>query len=55
VGRLIRSASDAGVVAVLDPRLATARYRRALLDVLPPMRRSVDRAEVARFLADALA
>ena len=26
VGRLIRSVDDRGVVAVLDPRLATARY-----------------------------
>jgi len=49
VGRLIRTATDAGVVAVLDRRLATAGYRRALLDGLPPMRRSVDRAEVAAF------
>ena len=30
-GRLIRSADDHGVVAVLDPRLATAGYRAVLL------------------------
>jgi ATP-dependent DNA helicase DinG len=54
VGRLIRSAADTGVVAVLDPRLATAGYRRTLLDALPPMRRTVDRQEVADFLASAL-
>ena len=49
-GRLIRSADDHGVVAVLDPRLATAGYRRALLDALPPMRRTVERTEVVAFL-----
>ncbi len=50
VGRLIRSANDYGVVAVLDPRLATAGYRRVLLDGLPPMRRTVVRSEAATFL-----
>jgi ATP-dependent DNA helicase DinG len=49
-GRLIRNADDRGVVAVLDSRLATARYRGALLARVPPMRRSVDRAEVEAFL-----
>jgi ATP-dependent DNA helicase DinG len=51
-GRLIRSASDRGVVAVLDSRLATARYRNALLARVPPMKRSVDRAEVEHFLRE---
>ncbi len=49
-GRLIRTATDRGVVAVLDSRLATARYRGALLTRVPPMRRTVDRAEVVAFL-----
>lgn len=49
-GRLIRSSRDRGVVAVLDRRLATARYRSDLLARVPPMRRSVDRAEVEAFL-----
>jgi ATP-dependent DNA helicase DinG len=49
-GRLIRSADDRGVVAVLDSRLATARYRGALLARVPPMRRSIDRSEVEAFL-----
>ena len=31
VGRLVRAADDYGVVAVLDPRLATAGYRGVLL------------------------
>ena len=45
-GRLIRTAEDRGVVAVLDPRLATSSYRGVLLATLPPMRRTVDRSEV---------
>jgi ATP-dependent DNA helicase DinG len=49
-GRLIRSRSDRGVVAVLDRRLATAGYRKALLDALPPMKRMVDRDLVTEFL-----
>ncbi|MBW8821975.1 MAG: ATP-dependent DNA helicase, partial [Streptomyces sp.] len=34
-GRLIRSTTDRGVVVVLDPRLATARYGEVLLRTLP--------------------
>ena len=52
-GRLIRSHDDRGVVAVLDRRLATARYRTVLLEAMPPFRRVVD-GDVARdFLARA--
>ncbi|MEZ5116404.1 MAG: ATP-dependent DNA helicase [Candidatus Nanopelagicales bacterium] len=36
VGRLIRGPRDRGVVAVLDPRLATAGYGRSIRDTLPP-------------------
>ncbi|MDD9207237.1 ATP-dependent DNA helicase, partial [Georgenia sp. 10Sc9-8] len=36
-GRLVRSPVDRGVVAVLDPRLATARYGSFLTRSLPPM------------------
>jgi ATP-dependent DNA helicase DinG len=49
-GRLIRSSEDRGVVAVLDSRLATARYRGALLARVPPMKRTVSRDEVVAFL-----
>ncbi|NUS44475.1 MAG: ATP-dependent DNA helicase [Mycobacteriaceae bacterium] len=35
-GRLLRSVTDRGVVAVLDPRLATARYAGYLRASLPP-------------------
>jgi ATP-dependent DNA helicase DinG len=51
-GRLIRSATDRGVVAVFDPRLATARYRWEVVNALPPMRRTRERAEVEAFLRD---
>ena len=51
-GRLIRCAEDRGVVAVLDSRLATARYRQDLLRGLPSLRRVIDIAEVEAFLAD---
>ena len=47
-GRLIRNATDRGVVAVLDRRLGTARYRWDIVKALPPMRRTRDRAEVER-------
>ena len=53
VGRLIRTATDRGVVCVLDTRLATATYRGSLLRRLPPMRRTRSREEVVSFLADA--
>jgi ATP-dependent DNA helicase DinG len=51
-GRLIRTATDQGVVAVLDRRLATMNYRRYLIDALPPMARTRHRAEVEQFLRD---
>jgi ATP-dependent DNA helicase DinG len=44
-GRLIRAATDTGVVAVLDPRLATAGYRWDIVRALPPMRRTKDPEE----------
>lgn len=51
-GRLIRTADDKGVVAVLDQRLATKNYWRTLIAALPPMTRTRDRAEVEQFLRD---
>ena len=39
-GRLLRAHDDRGVVAVLDPRLATASYARLLLATLPPFYRA---------------
>lgn len=50
-GRLIRSTSDKGVVAILDPRLATARYGGFLRASLPPMWTTTDPALVRQALA----
>ncbi|HMT24278.1 MAG TPA: ATP-dependent DNA helicase [Microthrixaceae bacterium] len=55
-GRLIRTAADRGVVAVLDPRLATAAtYRWQLISALPPMRRTKDPEEALAFPRDLVA
>lgn len=51
-GRLIRTSTDQGVVAVLDRRLATAGYWRTLIGALPPMSRTRNRVEVEQFLRD---
>jgi ATP-dependent DNA helicase DinG len=50
-GRLIRTTSDRGVVAVLDPRLATARYGAFLKASLPPMWTTYDGDLVRQALA----
>jgi len=42
-GRLIRTATDRGVVAVLDSRLATARYASYLRASMPPLWPTTDR------------
>lgn len=51
-GRLIRTKTDRGVVAVLDPRLGTARYRWDIVNALPPMRRTRDRSVAETFLRE---
>ncbi|MCB9737816.1 MAG: ATP-dependent DNA helicase [Deltaproteobacteria bacterium] len=48
-GRLIRRHDDRGVVAILDPRLATKGYGRKLLAALPPARRTGQLEEVEAF------
>ena len=45
-GRLIRSSNDRGVVAVLDSRLATARYGTFLTKSLPPLWPTADKSKV---------
>jgi ATP-dependent DNA helicase DinG len=50
-GRLIRTTSDRGVVAILDPRLVTARYGRFLAAGLPPMWTTTDPVVVRKALA----
>ena len=49
-GRLLRSRSDRGVVAVLDSRLATARYGGFLRASLPPFWYTTDPAVVRKSL-----
>ena len=51
-GRLIRTATDRGVVAVLDPRLGKASYRWDIVQALPPMKRTRHRAEAEAFLRE---
>ena len=51
-GRLIRSRTDRGVVAVLDSRLASRGYGRAFLAALPPAARLTERDQVARWWVD---
>jgi ATP-dependent DNA helicase DinG len=51
-GRLIRTATDRGVVAVMDPRLGKANYRWDIVKALPPMRRTRHRAEAEAFLRE---
>lgn len=51
IGRLIRTDTDRGVVAILDPRLRTAQYaRRMVLPSLPPMRQVSRRAMAEEFI-----
>ncbi|MFI0448436.1 ATP-dependent DNA helicase [Actinomadura sp. 6N118] len=45
-GRLLRSMDDRGVVAILDPRLATARYGGFLKSSLPPFWATTDAGTV---------
>ncbi|ROQ70036.1 ATP-dependent DNA helicase DinG [Streptomyces sp. 840.1] len=50
-GRLVRATGDKGVVAVLDPRLANARYGSYLRASLPDFWYTTDRNQTRRSLA----
>lgn len=50
LGRLIRSAADRGILAVLDSRIVEKSYGRRFLDSLPPARLVHDLTEVAGFV-----
>lgn len=41
-GRLIRKENDIGRVVILDRRLLTKRYGKAMLDALPPFKRTIE-------------
>jgi ATP-dependent DNA helicase DinG len=47
-GRLIRSRTDSGIVAILDPRVLTKPYGRTFLDSLPACPRVVDVLDSSR-------
>lgn len=49
LGRLIRSASDRGVLSILDPRLTTKSYGQVFLNSLPKSRITHDIDDVAAF------
>jgi ATP-dependent DNA helicase DinG len=49
-GRLIRTKTDRGVLALLDTRISRMPYGKIFLDSLPRYRRTNDLAEVERFL-----
>ena len=51
LGRLIRSTTDRGVLAVLDPRLRTKTYGQTFLKSLPPCRITSSVEELSRFFA----
>jgi len=51
-GRLIRDATDRGVLVVCDPRLLRRSYGHAFLNSLPPMARTRELDEVRAFFAD---
>ncbi|MBN1582092.1 MAG: hypothetical protein JXA89_15420, partial [Anaerolineae bacterium] len=48
-GRLVRTKTDRGVVAILDNRLSTKRYGSMVIQSLPPARTSRHFADVYRF------
>ncbi len=52
-GRLIRTKTDRGVLALLDTRISRMPYGKIFLESLPPYRRTNDLGEVERFLSDA--
>ena len=53
-GRLIRTQTDMGVVAVLDPRLVTKGYGKTIIAMLPPMEFTKSNARAREFLSYAV-
>jgi ATP-dependent DNA helicase DinG len=52
LGRLLRSRSDRGLLAVLDPRITTRRYGQVFLRSLPPYPVTRSAEDCRRFFAD---
>lgn len=51
-GRLIRSSTDTGVIAILDSRVITKSYGRHICESLPPARILRDPVRVLEYLSD---
>jgi ATP-dependent DNA helicase DinG len=54
-GRLIRSTTDRGVVALLDGRAASMGYGATILAALPPAKRIDDLADLSQLFRDGVA
>ena len=52
IGRLIRSATDRGVLSILDPRIVTKGYGQNFLKSLPPSRVTRKIEDVEKFFAE---
>ncbi len=52
LGRLIRSRTDRGILALLDKRIVTRSYGRMFLQSLPPAPVTHDAAQICNFLRD---
>lgn len=52
IGRLIRSKTDRGVIAILDPRLRTKGYGKEFLQSLPRMRITSELTDIASVFDD---
>jgi ATP-dependent DNA helicase DinG len=52
LGRLIRSATDRGVLSILDPRIVTKNYGQSFLKSLPPCRITRQIEDVERFFGE---
>jgi ATP-dependent DNA helicase DinG len=52
LGRLIRSATDRGVLSILDPRIVTKSYGQSFLRSLPPCRTTRKIEDVERFFSE---
>ena len=51
-GRLVRSMTDRGVIAILSPRLLTKSYGREIIKALPPGRVVKNPVDALRYIAD---
>ena len=51
IGRLIRSKTDRGVIAILDPRIRTKPYGREFLTSLPRMRITSSHSDIEHMIS----